>query len=207
MLVAWMTWQCQPWLDLPIRDAQLPRLFSENGQGIPYIRDLFDFACAGRENSDIVVFTNADICVSSDCARRIQKHVQKWDACYSHRRDFYSDFQVPKSDSEIVTGHFYVGCDLFALTVAWWQSVRDKFPDLLLGRESWDAVLRTMMDRAHPKQKMSVDNISYHRRHDSHWEKAEHRHKLPSQVHCIRAAYRWCQDNGVDHRPFGLVPV
>ena len=81
---------------LAIRDEELPRAWSEEGRALPYICDVFDAAISGCVPDDIVIYTNADICVSLDCCARVEKCLESAEACYAYRRDFKS-LSVPLS--------------------------------------------------------------------------------------------------------------
>lgn len=200
------TWRSQPWQDRPVKDSDLGRFMSDGAGTIPYIRDIIDFGVNRERNSDIAVYTNADICVRSDCAAVIAAMMQETDALYSFRRDFREDFLRPKPDAEIERGEDYSGSDLYAFRVSWWRSHRPTMPDMLVSREAWDAVLRVIIDSTNPEGKTCVHNLIYHRLHDSVWQRPENRTRLPTQKYNVRLALNFCRKNGLGNE-WGLPVV
>lgn len=165
---------------------------------MPYIKDVIDIAWRGASLNDIIIYTNADICVRTDCAIVVAFLMQDRDTLYSYRRDFYEDFHLPKPDADIPSGRDYAGCDLFAFRASWWGRARFDFPDLLLGRESWDAVMRTMMDWESRDTSGALDHLIYHRKHDSKWEHPnENRLKLKGQRYARALTSAWCAKHDI----------
>jgi hypothetical protein len=125
------------------------------------------------------------------------------DAVYSFRRDFTSiDDSLP--DSTISTGYDYIGCDLFAFRVWWWGDYRENFPDMLLGRETWDCVLRLMMDSCNNGIRPSIPDLIYHEVHPSLWTDSKYRYKIGSQIHNLTLAKKWLTSNNIDPLRFGI---
>lgn len=196
------TWAQQPWKEIPVSE-RTGRVFTDEAGTVPYIKDIFNIACSGKQDTDIIVFTNADICVHSNCAQLIVAALQSVHAAYAFRRDF--DFlNTALPDAVIPTGTDYIGCDLFAFRVAWWTTYGDSFPDMLLGREAWDCVLRLMMDWSNEDLRTVIPNIIYHERHPTVWENHANRHRLPSQMHNLRLAKAWLAYYNVNYSRFGI---
>lgn len=173
-------------------------MFTDESGRVPYVKDVFDLAWGGSRLGDILVYTNSDICVRSDCSLLIAYVMQDLQACYSYRRDFYDDFHSPLPDQKIHTGADYAGCDLFAFRSEWWTLHRHDFPDLLLGRESWDAVLRTMIDWTHQSNAGALIDLIYHRKHSSNWEAPSNRLRIKGQLYCRKLVRQWCASKGIE---------
>lgn len=203
------TWDLQDWEELPIYDEVLPRMFDERGRKFPYLKDVFDSAFKRtRSGSDILVYTNADICVSTDCSKRIEAHLENRGACYAFRRDF-GRLEAPIPDSSIQQGENYPGTDLFAFRASWWADNGRYFPDMILGREAFDPVMRVLMENTNHLKPLSLPNLIYHERHGAptgsvYWEDPRHRYTLPGQLHNLRLAYDWLPRNGYKPENFGI---
>lgn len=202
--VARITWSTQLWTELPVRDSDLPRLWEEEGRRYPYVRDLFDFAARGRADRDILAYTNADICVSSDCALQVARLLQSTDALYAMRRDFNHDFHEPIPDDVIPRGDAYVGSDFYACRAGWWRRWRDEFPDMIVALEAWDAVLRHLIEFTNPGRAVSLSNVIYHRRHSSFWEAAENRYRLRGQKMVLQLAAAWLRRHNINPAIHGI---
>jgi hypothetical protein len=206
MQVAQSTWQNQLWRECPVDDASLPRLFRDGGRSYPYVKDLFDFAVKGCGQDEVIVFTNSDICVRSNASSIIAAELQDRTALYSFRRDF-AILKEPLPDAQIATGHPYAGTDLKAFRASWWKKYRDSMPDMLLGNEAWDSVMRVLIEKTHQGQNLGVDNLIYHEKHPSRWENPKQRYALPSQLHNLRLAYPWFKKQGYRPEQFGVRKV
>lgn len=202
--VARQTWQRQRWLELPVADNKLRRLFRERDRALPYVKDLFDIACDTMPDPDIVVYTNADICVRADCCARVAALLQGADAAWAYRRDFNHELRAPLPDQDIVKGHFYPGSDLYAFRVGWWRKHRHHMPDMILGRELWDPCLRLVIERTNPGREVELKDLIYHQRHDSFWERRENRYALPGQIYNLKTGASWLRANGVDPAVHGV---
>lgn len=203
--VAKSTWTTQCWQEIPVHDSDLPRLWQEEGRSFPYVRDVFDFACKGIPDSDIMVYTNADICVRTDCALVIANAMQDTDAFYSMRRDFNHDFHEPIPDDVIPRGDAYVGSDLYGFRASWWRQQRNHFPDLIVGLEAWDACLRRLIEVTNQGHQVSIPNTHYHRRHASPWEAKENRYRWKGQIYCLKTAAAWLRSMGVNPQSHGIM--
>jgi hypothetical protein len=194
MALAKRTWDIQPWNDLPIPEKE-GRLFHDKSGQVPYIKDIFSFATQLKADEDIIVFTNSDICVSGNCCVTIVPALQSLDAIYCFRRDF-GRMENPLSIPRIRSGTHYVGSDLYAFRVGWWREYRGEFPDMLLGRECWDAVMRLLIDMTHTGRNPTLYDLIYHERHSSVWENPSNKRSLPSQLHNIDLARKWLLSYG-----------
>lgn len=202
--VARMTWSTQLWTEIPIKDEALPRIWDEEGRRYPYVLDLFDSACVGKHPEDCMVYTNADICVFSNCALVCVSALQETDAFYSYRIDLNNPFHVPVPDDVVLRGTGYAGSDLYGFRVRWWQQNRKDFPDMLIGQEAWDPVLRCLMNISNPGKQTNLPNTHYHQRHGSWWEDPNNRHRLKGQKHNLKLAFNWLKAHGVNPASHGI---
>jgi hypothetical protein len=202
MKLARRTWQTQQWQDLPV-DERKGRVFRDRGGAIPYIKDIVEIATDDKADSDVIVLTNADICVSPNCCSTIAIALQCLDAAYCFRRDF-GRLDTPLPVPIIKTGTHYVGSDLYAFRVGWWREYEIHFPDMLLGRECWDAILRLLIDRTHPGCNPTLHDLIYHEKHPSTWENPTNKRTLPSQLHNVALARSWMLANGYNPRSIGI---
>jgi hypothetical protein len=203
--IAQKTWVGQAWELIPIKDEQLPRLWKEEGRQFAYIKDVFDFACAGKNDNDIIVYLNADIHARTDCCQKVVECLQGSDACYSYRRDF-PRLDAPIADELFHTGHDYCGSDLCGFRVGWWKKVRNEFPDMVLALESWDPCYRVMADQTNAGKNAALKDIICHSRHSSHWERPENRYRLKGQIHCLKEASRFLRSRGINPQIHGIPP-
>ncbi len=204
MRIAQSTWPRQPWKELPIRDSDLPRLWEERGRKFPYVRDVFDAACEGANDDDIVVYTNADIMVRGDTCTKIAERLQEIDACYCYRRDFHHRVDSPVPDKDFEKGLDYAGSDLAAFRVIWWRAYRDLFPDMVIAAEAYDPVLRQLIDESNLTGNPVLRDLTCHERHGSYWENPAHRYKLHMQLHNLGLAKAFFLSRGINPGKFGI---
>lgn len=204
--VAQSTWTRQPWVACPVRDEQLPRLhpIPEHGKKLAYLKDVWDWGTKHAEDNDIVIYTNSDISVRSDCCEQVMRQMDNTDACYCFRRDFSHQFDKPIPDADIEKGVDYAGSDLFAWRAIWWKVYRDEFPDMVLGLELWDALARALMEMTNSPGTTCCRNLIYHQRHNSFWERPEHRYKLPSQLLMLSLGRQWAVKHGLNYHKWGV---
>lgn len=184
-----------------------PRTSAELGDDrpVPFVRDLFDrglMAIVG--DGDVLVFTNSDVAVVLDFTDRLREQMPG--ACWYGHRFEVGRFDKQLCSTDIPPARGYVGADAFAFTAAWWRERRGDFPDVLLGCEGWDCVLKMMMEDdgfvgdAAP--------IIYHEQHVPYWSRRDVIHANPGQVHNRDLCARWAREHGhgeriiTDGRPF-----
>ncbi len=204
--IAQATWERQPWMPVPVADADLRRLFRERGREFPYVKDLFDYACGfAADPGDIVIYTNADIQVRGDCCMQIAARLQDVDACYCYRRDFHHRIESPVPDADYVKGLDYPGTDLFAFRAGWWESIRPEMPDMLIGNEAYDPVLRQLIEDTNGGPgRVAFRDLICHERHGSYWENPAHRYTLKSQLHNLALARAFFRERGINPARFGI---
>ncbi len=203
--LAQKTWADQPWTELPVKDLDLPRLWRERSRAFPYVKDMFDLACRDKRPLDVVVYTNADIHIHPQTSSWVQHLLTTTTAaCHCHRRDIYRKLKKPLKGTEYNEGVHYPGSDLFAFRVVWWRAIRNEMPDMILGAEGWDAVLRTLIDETNAGATTLLENLIAHERHESYWEKEENRYELDMQRYCIRLAWEFFVLRKLDPAKFGI---
>lgn len=178
-------------------------MWREEGRAFPLVRDVFDFAAQGKAASDILIYTNADIHVRSDCCVQVVFALQESDACYCFRRDF-SKLDAVLADDSFAKGHDYPGHDLTAFRVGWWNAYREEMPDMVLALEAWDPCIRLLIDKTNSGKDVTLHDLIAHERHSSYWEKSENRYRLNGQKHNIALAKAFLTANGINPRTRGL---
>lgn len=202
MKLAKRSWSIQPWEEIPVEDHEV-RLYRDAGGNLPYVKDLLNRAIQNKANDQIIVFTNADICVAQACSHRLVSALQATAAVYCFRRDFsYLDTLLP--DPMIANGHLYCGADLFAFRVSWWNAFNQYFPDMILGREAWDAIFRILIEKSLPNKQSAIPNLVYHEWHPSTWEAPRNRRTLSGQQHNLHLARLWMLNSGLNPAIIGI---
>jgi hypothetical protein len=162
-----------------ITDSQLVRWLA----GMPYIKDIIRQATIVAQKDDIIILHNSDICFYDGAIARIEESVRTHGSAYALRHDYDGDPRIIKNPG----GHrIYPGSDMFAFTKKWWQDNQSSFPDMVIGREAWDKIMRTMIQ--HLKGVEVPDSI-YHFKHKSHW--ITHRMTDKGNVHNRKLAREW----------------
>jgi hypothetical protein len=139
---------------------------------VPYIRDLIENAVAQAKGDDsIIVLCNDDIGFSAGLTGQIAETVQRHGAAYAHRWDYHHPLTIrlPKDEYDIRRAQWYSGCDLYAFSVSWWRKNGGLFPDMLMGRESWDNVMRNLIRRNAHVTGCELKHAIWHEWHTSYW--------------------------------------
>lgn len=174
-------------IELPVTADLLKRTGRDVGDtdAVPYIRDLIDLGCSAAMPEDVVVFANSDVGLTVDAAARIIAGVNRGrGVCVCPRRSLldpapgrlYRTVKNCKVDG---------GMDVIALTPSWWKLFREQMPDMLVGREAWDLVFRTLAEEwsdggtrdsitVNPedwwRSKAYCDDVCWHKPHASRWK-------------------------------------
>ncbi len=170
-------------------------------RAVPYLRDLLDAATEGAIDSDIVVWSNLDICLVPEASRIIRRKLRRGPCCFSRRVDV-DDARPHLFISDLHGRAVHGGTDLFAFRASWWRRRRLDMPDMFLACEAFDFVLRHLMLADHPLAEITPP-IIYHERHEAFWAKKENIADNPAQKHNRGLAVEWCRENGFDDRLFG----
>lgn len=184
------TWDKIGWVDCGLDDNCFVRhagnVIPDEKKNIPMIKDMLRMACIGRDEKDVIVLTNTDTCVASDFMERLAGNLP----AYAYRSDFNRlDEEIP--NDQIALGNKYSGCDLFIMRVAWWRRNHNLFPDMVLGRHSWDRIMRELFKVAGGRE---ITNIIYHERHPSSWENPANINNDPSNLRNCKLAREWLQE-------------
>jgi hypothetical protein len=151
---------------------------------------MLDQASETAGENDILVIANADIGVCPGITGEILDACLTFGSCYAQRWDFKRVDRVLTNEKEAVFGKKYCGADLFAMTKKWWAKRRKLFPDMLLGREAWDMIMRDLIKTTGGTE---LHSAIYHEQHDSHWLKER---GCSGNEHNKRLASEWLAANG-----------
>ena len=204
-------------IEIPVRDGELKRSGADLGdKPVPYVKDLFDAGCAYAMPEDIVVYANRDIGFTTAAPERILNGVKIGQGITVCPRRWplpngrlYKSVRNCKHDG---------GFDVMAFTPAWWLVHREtKMPDMLIAREGWDTVFRTIAEEwadhkelldhvtdGPPEWNRSLaytDDVCWHWPHESEWETK--RTSLPGQIHNRRLARAFF----LERKNFGVVAL
>jgi hypothetical protein len=188
--VAAKSWEGIGCVDLGLDDNCFVRSSAEmvpdETKRIPMIKDMLRLACVGRDDSDVLLLTNTDTCIASNVLEKIVGVLP----AYAYRKDF-KRLDAPIKDKDISKGDKYAGCDFFAIRVGWWRKNHALFPDMILGRHSWDRIMRELIKSAGGRE---IENIIYHERHPSGWEDPRNINRDPSNLRNCKLAREWLQE-------------
>ena len=203
--VARMTWGRTyakgGWMPLPVLDESLPRLFNEGKRKIPYIKDLINEGM--KVDGDYLLLTNSDICFTERLHARFQEVITKGQMIFCHRVDIDPNFECPLTDQYVMkVGKPYNGMDLFMFPKTWWIQARSDYPDLLIGREGWDACLHLAMLWA---GSLDESGLIYHKSHHSVW--LQERYSLGGQRYNINLCCDWMRKHKIDTRWYGIKDI
>jgi len=180
------TWEVISCVDLGLDDNCFVRSSAEVIPGetrrIPMIKDILRLACVGRNDESVLLFTNTDTCVANNLIQRLEGTLP----AYSYRRDF-KRIDEPLPYDRISAGAKYAGCDFFAMRVGWWRRNHHLFPDMVLGRHSWDRIMRELIKSAGGRE---IEDLIYHEWHPSLWE-GHGLHTDPSNLRNCKLAREW----------------
>jgi hypothetical protein len=166
---------------------------------LPYVRDLIEQAFAQGE--EFAAIANADIGFTPGLTGLMIDELRRSGACWAHRWDFTRVNRLATSEAQVRRARWYPGCDFFAFTRVWWEARREMFPDMVLGREAWDLVMRHLMRRSGCRE---IHQAIYHERHESPWEVIR---DLPGNVHNRRLAQEWMDKYGGNWRDWEVEPI
>lgn len=163
---------------------------------LPFMRDLLFYGAGEANPSDIIVVTNTDTCFAPGLAAAIRKHVRKHGAAYAHRHDF-PRLTIPLEADEVKRGKWYPGSDLFAFTPQWWGTHAGDLPDMIVGAEFVDCVLRQFIKK---HGGVELVHAIYHERHASAWERPGVREVDAANCWNKVLARKWFAENGTTDR-------
>lgn len=159
---------------------------------LPFVREMIKIGMDMAKEEDMIVISNADICVMPKITEKIIDLCENFGALYSHRYDFNVLNELLKKEEEINKGVKYLGCDFFAFSKKWWKKYGFVFPDMILGREAWDMIYRRAIKE---NGGIELDKATYHQIHQSPW--AVHRDSTGNS-HNLSLAHQWTSLYGGD---------
>lgn len=204
--LAKLTWH-KGWFDIAAGGFTSDATSVGDKRRMPFIKDLIEqgYDAAATLGGSLILLTNTDTCITPGFHHAIQR--LDGEAYFSHRRDF-ARLERPLTQNEIEGGHWYPGSDLFVFTPKWWEAHRDEMPDMILGAEGWDKILRELIKLTGGGE---IHMCCYHERHESGWERAGARENAPSNVYCRFLAKKFLTDHGLpleemEHLPSDWTP-
>src|SRR5579859_1189616 len=162
-------------------------------RSLPFIKDLIAFGFSAPGGVDAVMLTNADTCIIPSAVPEIIEALNRW-GCYFSLRYEHRRFNRPLPDEVARRAPIFGGADLFALTRHWWSGNNEEYPDMLLGAEAWDGVLKALILL---RGFTAGRPCAYHEAHRAHW--VENMLTDPSQRHKRALAEDWIRRNGVSN--------
>jgi hypothetical protein len=197
-----MSWQCiqdpgYRLLEYRLSDGRHSGIVLGDSRQLPFVRDIFDFACRRAGADDIVVYTNADIGLCQDAPILIRDMMAEATCGWSAR----AAVNLPRNPRtwrrELLDHRMGEGSDLFAFTPAWWRTARGRVPDMVIGAEGWDAVMRWVMRESGGGELFPA--VSWHQQHRPFWAEGVIITENPAQKHNRALAAAWAKDNGYGH--------
>lgn len=182
------------WVSRPFLAEQAKRTSVELGDScaVPFVKDVIEAAIAQPAQpsaSDVIALTNADACFTPGLTGWVLDRVRRQGAAFTHRWDFFRALERPLAhEEEVRRGEWYPGSDAFFFTVGWWRRHRDEYPDMLVGREQCDEVLRQLIKR---HGGLEIHTAIYHEKHPSYWEDLEQRDANAGNQHNRELARKW----------------
>lgn len=163
---------------------------------IPFMHDVINHAMAPESRpEDIIAWTNADSCFVPGLTGLVLDVVRRYGAAYTHRWDFHRRLDRPfANESEIRRGEWYPGTDACFFTVDWWLRNKRNYPDMLVGREQNDEVLRQLIKIRGGRE---IPASIYHEKHPSFWEHHGRRMTGNGNLHNQQLARKWFIHHGL----------
>jgi hypothetical protein len=165
----------------PVALEELSRSSKDVGdeRELPFIKDMIEL-CIERHNPDIIIFTNSDICFTSDIARKIDEKISSCGLCFSQRFNFdFIDKEI--APENLATGSRALhGYDLFVFSPSWYESVKYLIPDYILGGDVWDMNMGALMYIK--DQNSELEGVIYHENHP-YPECSEHAYLNKGRLH------------------------
>ena len=193
-LVALKSWEQEPWLFSPVDSSRLPRLHEDNQ--LPYVHDLIEYAAEGLGPRDVISFSNSDVGCVHGITGQIIDAVREFGCTFAHRWDSQQPIETPiQSEAAVGKLSWYPGSDWFWMSVKWWKAHSSEFPDMIIGREFWDAVMRQLMKKHGTRE---IQRGIWHEKHPSFWEQPGNRQNLPGNNHNRALAQQWFSANRSD---------
>lgn len=208
MKVAQDSWQAEAqwagnWKIQPVKNSDLGRVMTEDGD-LPFVKDLIAFAVPPDAlDTDIISFSNADVGCVHGITSQVLDSLAECGAAFTHRFDVVGrPIQKPiLLESEVVNScKWYPGSDWFFFTVGFWRRHHEEFPDMVIGREFWDCVMRQLIKKHGGRE---IGTAVWHEKHASKWDSPGNRENLAGNKHNRRLGTKFFAENGSnDQDPF-----
>jgi hypothetical protein len=158
--------------------------FAREIEGVPFVKDILRMACLKCDKmDDVILLHNSDTCFYEGTEQAFIEAVRTHGSCYSGRIDYQGEACLKSKQDK---GDPYPGTDLFAFTKGWWLESQKEWPDLVVGREAWDMIMRKLI---RSKQGVALDGSVFHFRHPTKWE--SNRMKDKGNIHNRKQARAW----------------
>lgn len=167
---------------------------------IPFLKDVLEHAASFcRTDSDVIAFTNSDVCFAPGITGHVLEHMTRNGCAFTHRWDFDRLYSPFATEGMVRKGKFYPGSDAFFFTRAWWREHGWEYPDMLLGREKNDEVLRQLI-KLHGGEE--IEACIYHEKHRSFWEARENFESNRGNIYNRQLATKWFINTGLTENDF-----
>lgn len=207
MAVAQASWQAEAqwagnWTFTEVTADMLTRTHEDCG--LPYVHDLIDTAIgAEADEGDVISLSNSDVGCVQGITGQVLDGIREHGCCFTHRHDMHGGRIEKPIQMEAEVGErckWYPGSDWFFMSVKWWRRNRHEFPDMVIGREFWDCVLRQVMKKRGTHE---IHKAVWHEKHASMWEQPGLRNTLAGNLHNRRLAMQFFAENrSNDQDPF-----
>lgn len=195
-------------LDFPVKTADLPRSSKDIGDDreMPIFHDLINWAMKFAQPEDVVAYINRDCSLTTHAPERILKSIEKnGGAAVAFRRNI-KDPEPGRLYKSVLNHAPDGGFDLFAFTPKWWNDHKSEFPEMYIGRESYDTVLRNLIEEVASGETLKslrtdfwnnpfyTDDVIWHTDHVPYWQ--EHKLTSPSQKHNRKVGREFFEKRG-----------
>jgi hypothetical protein len=154
---------------------------------LPFLRDLLDVAVHASTPADLICYTNDDIVFALGLTDTL---LTLTTPSWAHRMEFVR-LPVQPTCLDIACARKHCGSDLFVMTPAWWSTHRDEMPDMVIGCEAVDLILRKLMRLTGG---VELHAAIAHEEHQSWW--LSHRSD-PGERHNVKLAEEWLAKRGL----------
>ena len=184
-------------IEVRIWDADLPRAFPAGNRKLPYLRDLIDAGASRALPEDIIFYCNDDLGLVIDAPAMIRAAVDRGRGTAVFPRRSH-DHPRPLMRS-VLNCQLDGGIDSVAMTPTWWTANREKIPDMVIGAEGWDTVVRVIAeewaDGGRPRETLCcdphgwaqsrayLDGVCWHEPHRAPWKDAKRRGGDQAGIH------------------------
>lgn len=198
---------------LPIHPDRAPNVVED----LPMVKDIMRAAASHAQPEDVVLYVNMDNGLTTETYERVLAGVGRaLGACACPRRNLTP--QLGRLYRSVLNCPTTGGYDAFAFTPHWWNTNEWEFPDMVLGREAWDTVLRILMHEKATGEKIAgvglidhfaqspanCDDVCWHTEHMSRWQ--VDRHALKGNLANLHAAQGFFAQRGIKFTSPSLRP-